>query len=102
VPGEDGEGIMTSIKKANERLEADECLPGTEGGITVAEGCDITVGIDDIGRCTRRMCHRAFDTKKADEAGYAPELPHADDDDDDDDNDDDDDDDDDDDIGEEI
>ncbi len=22
--------------------------------------CDLTVSLDDIGRCTRRMCHRAL------------------------------------------
>ena len=67
LPGVDGKNvvncngmIMTAIKKANERVAADEYISGTvEGGIVVDKECDLTLSVDDIGRCTRRMCHRA-------------------------------------------
>ena len=53
--------IKTALKKANERIAADECISGTvEEGIKVEKECDLTVSLDDIGRCTRRMCHRAI------------------------------------------
>ena len=81
VPGVDGKGIVncdgmikTSIKKANEWIATDECISGTvEEGITVTVECDLTVSIDDIGRCTRRMCHRALAASTSQEEEDEPD-----------------------------
>ena len=80
VPGAEGKNIVncngmieTAIKKANERVALDEFLSGTvEGGITATEDCDILLGVDAIGRCTRMMCHRAFAATVDDEAPAEP------------------------------
>ena len=53
--------VRTAIAKADARVAADELLSGTiEGGITVAEGCELDIGVDSIGRATRTMSKRAL------------------------------------------
>ena len=52
--------VATAIKKANERVAADEFLSGTvDGGLTASDECELVLGVDAIGRATRTMCRRA-------------------------------------------
>ena len=66
--------VRTAIKKANERVAYDEFISGdVESGITVASGCELRVGVDEIGRATRVLCRRAAsgDLSAAEENGTA-------------------------------
>jgi hypothetical protein len=70
--------IENASKKANEGFATDECISGTaDGGIAVIIECDITVSIDNIGRCTRRICHRALVATNAEEETPEPDENDA-------------------------
>lgn len=70
--------IETAIRKANERILADKHISGTtEAGIMPAEGCEVKVSIDEIGRCMRRMCVRALAARAAGDEEEAPATAAA-------------------------